>query len=102
MPRPSVAAVAMAVMVFVKRVMAVSLKNGAWEGSRRPLAVSSDEATLGMPVESRGAIAHRRNPASMSAARSASAMSSGDLRADRRFLCAEESAAEGDYAAAAE
>jgi predicted TPR repeat methyltransferase len=38
----------------------------------------------------------------MSDNRPAAAASSGDLRADRRFLYAEASAAEGDYAAAAE
>jgi predicted TPR repeat methyltransferase len=38
----------------------------------------------------------------MSEIRPASATSSGDLRADRRFLYAEASAAEGDHAAAAE
>jgi predicted TPR repeat methyltransferase len=38
----------------------------------------------------------------MSDARPAAAASSGDLRADRRFLYAEASAAEGDYAASAE
>jgi predicted TPR repeat methyltransferase len=41
-------------------------------------------------------------PAGMSEDRPAAAASSGDLRADRRFLYAEASAAEGDHAAAAE
>src|SRR5947209_2636295 len=68
--------------------------------------VSSDEATLGVPVESRGAIAHVvafpcYRGARMSDNRPAAA-TSGDLRADRRFLYAEASAAEGDHAAAAE
>jgi predicted TPR repeat methyltransferase len=41
-------------------------------------------------------------PAGMNETRPATATSSGDLRADRRFLYAEASAAEGDHAAAAE
>jgi predicted TPR repeat methyltransferase len=76
-----------------------------WEGGAAA-RVSSDEATLGVPVESRGAIAHVvafpcYRGARMSDNRPAAA-TSGDLRADRRFLHAEASAAEGDHAAAAE
>src|SRR5437764_10523850 len=40
--------------------------------------------------------------AAMGGIRPATSTSSGDLRADRRFLYAEDSAAEGDHAAAAE
>jgi predicted TPR repeat methyltransferase len=50
----------------------------------------------------RSAIAHTRSRRVMKPTISAAARSSGDLRADRRFLYAEESAAAGDDAAAAE
>jgi predicted TPR repeat methyltransferase len=62
--------------------------------------------TLFVSGEGRGAVAHTvafpcYRPAGMRDNRPAAA-TSGDLRADRRFLHAEASAAEGDFAAAAE
>lgn len=102
---PRVAAAATVAIVFVKRFMAVSSKNGSWEGCAGGSG-SSDEPTPS--CSRRFAVSSRTRPffpatgAAMGEIRQATTTSSGDLRADRRFLYAEASAADGDHAAAAE
>src|SRR4051794_13299020 len=92
-------AVANAAMVFVKRVMAVSLSNGAGRvgAGRSGIERRTDHIAATKRPSRTG-----ESGAAMSATISTSASSSGDLRADRRFLYAEESAATGDHSAAAE
>src|SRR4051794_34493654 len=92
-------AVANAAMVFVKRVMAVSLSNGAGRvgAGRSGIERRTDHIAATKRPSRTG-----ESGAAMSATISTSASSSGDLRADRRFLYAEKSAATGDHSAAAE